>query len=404
MAKKTEMPQFGTLAGVKVVHATQSVAGPICAQLMADYGAEVIWIESPLSPDIARTGTGMAAQQDRRNQRTIALNIPSPEGKEIFFKLIKDADIFIETSRGGQYAKWGLTDEIMWEHNPRLVIVHISGFGQDGVAEYVTRASYDPIAQAFGCYMQLNGFPDRPPVPAFPVVADYLTGLLALSSALAALFKAKETGRGESIDVAQYEALMRFQNVYPLDYLNLGQVPVREGNHSRTAAGYGCYTCKDGKEVYMLFLGGGVLKNGLPFLGLEWGSEEFPSKLPVVFLGTPGGNKLEAKIKEYCSGKTADEVEQELNDIGVPCSKIMDYESAVNHPHYQARNVFVEWEKVDGKKVKGVNVFPKFKNNPGRIWRGAPGIGMDNEDILAELGLSPDEILKLYDKKVITKS
>ncbi|WP_258361132.1 L-carnitine CoA-transferase [Moorella sulfitireducens (nom. illeg.)] len=403
MAKRTDIPEFGPLSGIKVVHATMSVAGPIAAQLMADYGAEVIWIESPLSPDIARTGTGATAQQDRRNQRTIALNIPSPEGKEIFLKLIEDADIFIETSRGGQYSKWGLTDEVMWERNPRLVIVHISGFGQDGVEEYVFRASYDPVAQAFGCYMQLNGYPDRPPVPAMPVTADYLTGLLALSAGLAALLKAKETGKGESIDVAQYEALMRFQNNFAVEYLNHGKKPVREGNHSSTAAGYGSYTCKDGKEVYMLFLGGGVLKNGLSFLGLEYGSKDFPARMPVVFLGTPGGEKLEARIKEYCASKTAAEVEKELNAVGVPCSMVMDYETAVNHPHYQAREVFVEWEKVNGEKFKGINVFPKFKNNPGRIWRGAPGIGMDNEDILSELGYSPEDIEELYKKKVIIK-
>src|SRR5699024_3743493 len=155
---------------------------------------------SPISPDIASSGGGWAIEQDRRNQRTISLNIPDPEGKEVFLKMIEKTDIFLETSRGGQYSNWGLTDEKLWEHNPKLIIVHISGFGQEGDETYVNRASYDPIAQAFGGLMEINGFPDRPPIPAFPVMADYITGFFAISSALAALYKVQATGKGESID------------------------------------------------------------------------------------------------------------------------------------------------------------------------------------------------------------
>ena len=152
----TQQPKFGPLSGVKVINAALSVAGPFAAQLMAEWGADVLWLENVKTRDIVRNGTGYFAEAERKNERSMPLNIPTPEGKEILFKLLKETDIYIEASKGGQYDRWGLSDEVMWEANPKLVIVHISGFGQTGLPEYVRRGSYDPIAQAFGCYMQLS--------------------------------------------------------------------------------------------------------------------------------------------------------------------------------------------------------------------------------------------------------
>ena len=168
MAKRSDVPEFGPLAGIKMVHSAISFAGPFCAQIYAELGADVIWIESTLAFDTARV-TGWPCEQDRRNQRTISLNIPTPEGKEVFLQLIKEADVFLEASRGGQYDKWGLSDQVLWKQNPALVIIHVSGFGQYGVPEYVSRASFDPVAQAFGCLMHTNGYPDRPPIPALNI-------------------------------------------------------------------------------------------------------------------------------------------------------------------------------------------------------------------------------------------
>ena len=405
MPRRAEMPVFGTLAGVRVVHATQSVAGPMAAQMMADVGADVTWIENYMSPDFNRTGTQMSVHQDRRNQRAIGLNIPSPEGRKVFFDLLKNADIFIETSRGDQYKRWGLTDEVLWEQNPKLIIVHISGFGQTGVEEYVKRASYDPIAQAFGCYMYLNGFPDRPPVPAYPVPADYLTGMFAAFGAMAALHRVAQTGKGESIDCAQYETMIRCQWGFPMEYLNCGGMQkMREGSKSQVYAGYGAYQCRDGEYVYLLTLGGGICKRLFSVLGLEMGTDIFPEGLSSVLVTSPGAPVLEAKLDEFFSSRTAAEAERELLDAGVSCSMIMNYAMAVNNPQYKAREVFVEWEEpVHHKKLKGVGVFPKFKNNPGKVWRGLPSVGMDNEDVLLDIGYTQEQIDALYQCGAIGK-
>lgn len=402
--KQRDIPQFGPLSGVRVAHATNSVAGPFAAQLMADYGAEVTWLENSLAPDYLRyVSTGNTSAQDRRNQRNLALNIPSEEGRKVFLKLIENVDIFIEASKGGQYKRWGLTDEVLWEHNPSLVIAHISGFGQSGIPEYISRPSYDPIAQAFGCYMAMNGFPDRPPVPAFPVVGDYLTGMSAAIACLAAYHRAKETGVGDSIDVAQYEVMMRCQAGYPMNYAMQGMTVMPEGNHSTIYAGYGSYTCKDGRNIYMLTVGAGIFPKAVKFFHVE---DVFADAGEISFceINAPMAASYEQAIVEYFSSKNSDEAERELLESGIPCSRIMTYDLAMENPHYKAREVFVDWDDpVDGKTYTGVGVFPKFKKNPGQIWRGRPSIGMDNEDILGELGFGAEEIEALYQEKAIGK-
>ena len=210
--RRTDIPQFGPLQGVKVVHSSISIAGPFCAQLMADMGADVIWIENPKAPDIARGGgfhQGWSVELSRRNMRSMALDIPSEKGREVFLKMLAATDIFIEASKGGQYDRWGLSDEELWRANPALVIVHISGFGQAGEDSYVSRASYDPIAQAFGGLMYVNSLPGMAPFPSSQDVGDVYSGYLGAVGALAALYRARETGRGESVDIAQYEAVLR---------------------------------------------------------------------------------------------------------------------------------------------------------------------------------------------------
>jgi L-carnitine CoA-transferase len=402
MSVSTDIPKFGALQGLKVVHTSTALAGPFAADLMADYGADVLWIENALAPDPSRT-TPSIVDIDRRNQRNISLNILSPQGREIFLKLLKDADILIEASKGGQYKRWGLTDEVLWQTNPKLVIVHISGYGQEGDDRYIKRPAYDATAQAYGCYMQFNGFPDRGPIPAVLWQADYFAGFFAVTAALSSVIRAKDTGLGESIDVAQFEALLRVQSYFLMDYLNSGKKPVRTGGRSTIVAGWGSYTCKDGKEVYITCGSEYAVKSIIPLIGLEYGSPLFPEKMSCVFLGSPAEIPFEEKLKAFCRAHDAKEVERLMTDANVPCCVIYDYDMAVADPHYKARKVFIEWDDVAGKKIKGPTVVPRFKNNPGRIWRGAPTIGMDNESVLHELGLADEEIKKLYDLRVITK-
>lgn len=397
----TKIPEFGPLAGVKVINASLSVAGPFACQLMAEWGADVLWLENVKTRDITRNGTGYFAEAERKNERSMPLNIPSPEGKEILFKLLKDADIYVEASKGGQYEKWGLTDEVLWSVNPKLVIVHVSGFGQTGLPEYVKRGSYDPIAQAFGCYMQYNGFPDRDPIPANPQPCDFATGMMAGFAALAAYIKAKETGVGESIDVAQYEVMIRMLNSYPIEYLNLGMKYERAGNRNAKCVCYGLYKCKDGKCIYIAGIGAGITEKLCNMLGVEYGTELNPAGVPYYSPKSEGGQLMEGKLLAWLADKTAAEAETELLKIGIPAQLVMDLEDAEVNPHYIARETFTEWEAVDGRKLKGVNIVPKFKNNPGQVWRGCPTKGMDTREVLEHLGYDEAAINSLYEKEIV---
>ena len=403
--KHNDIPSFGLLSGLRVVMIGLSVAAPFAGQLYAEHGADVIWIENPKAVDSARVARkGGAWQQDRRNMRALTMNYRKGEGREAFLRLMAQTDVLIEASIGGSFAKAGFSDDVLWAQNPRLVIAHISGFGQTGVPEYVNRASYDPIAQAFGCAMRMNGMEGMPSFPAMPFPGDFAAAFYAFGISLAAVMKSRETGKGESIDIAQYELMVRLQANYPTDYLRYGLDYVKEGPHSRICACYGTYMCKDGNEIYTLFLGAGAVERGLAILGLEYGSELFPAGSTFVPVNTPAAEKLEAAMDAYVSTHTAEEVEAAFCAARVPCSRLMNYEQARTNPQYIARDVFTTWTAADGKTpIPGVNVMPKLANNPGKVWRGAPNIGMDNEDILGELGYSAEEIAAMYSEGLLDK-
>lgn len=400
MARTTDVPKFGQLSGVKVLSTGTVVAEPFAASLFAENGATVINVESALVPDVCRS-IKYAWNQEHRNELSLAVNIPTPEGREIFLKLIKWADIWMESSKGGTYAKWGLTDEFIWTQNPKLVIVHVSGFGQEGDPEYVKRASYDAVGQAFGGYMFLNGFPEpSPPLRANPYTCDYVTALNAAWAALAAFYRAQKTGKGESVDLAQFEMMTKIQLHYPMTYFQDGELLTRNGNADPKFAGYSVYKCKDGNYVFIGLVGGGPIARAKPLLGLE-NDPDFPPKMQLALVGTPAGEKLEAAIQAFCDKHDALEVDKIFMDHDVPCSVINTVAMMENNPHVIAREVFAEWDDPQYGRVKGVNVMPRYKREKGRIWRGAPLYGQDNSDVLCEFGYTQEEIDALYEKGVL---
>lgn len=396
--KNNNLPQFGVLQGLKVVHSTVSIAGPFGVQLLADQGADVIWIENSKAPDLARFTHSYAVEADRRNQRGMALNIPSPEGREIFLKLIKDADIFVEASKGGQYAKWGLTDDVLWEANPKLVIIHISGFGQTGLPNYVSRASYDQVIQAFSGYMYMNRNQETPPYAVGPCAADFFTGMYVAYSAMAAIYRVQKTGVGESVDLAQAEIMLRTQHRQS-DGLS-GNTTIVAGFPSPTA-GIGSYECKDGQYISCNLVGPSVFKKTCEFLGLDYGGPDIPEGTQMGRMNTNVGKIVHKALCDYFMTKTAAEAESEMQALNLSVNKVNTFEDVANDPQMKARGVIVEYPNAKGDTVRCAGPVPLFTKNPGRVWRHAPAYGMDNEEILKELGYSDEEIKKLYSDKII---
>ncbi|BDY03889.1 L-carnitine CoA-transferase [Ferrimonas sp. YFM] len=399
MSQKLFTPEFGPLAGVRVVFSGIEIAGPFSAQMMAEWGAEVIWIENVAYTDTIRVQPNYP-ELSRRNLHALSLNIFKDEGREAFLKLMETTDIFIEASKGPAFARRGITDELLWERNPKLVIAHLSGFGQYGTDEYTNLAAYNTIAQGFSGYLMQNGDIEQP-AAAFPYAADYFSGLTVTSAALAAFHKAKETGKGESIDVAMYEVMLRMGQYFMMDYFNGGKMAPRQyKGRDPYYAGCGLYKCEDG-YIVMEMVGVNQIEELFKDIGLGHllGTEAIPEGTQLIHrIECPHGQEIEDALDRYINTRSVAEVRERFAELKIACAKVLSAEDLEENPQYVARESITQWQTLKGDTCKGPNVMPKFKNNPCKIWRGMPGHGMDTAAILSEIGYSDEAIEQLAEK------
>lgn len=383
-------PSFGCLDDVKVVYAAVEEATPKAACIMAEWGADVTWIENTGAGDTVRD-TKYLKEAERRNQRGMALNYFSDEGREVLLKMLEGADIFMEASKGGTYARHGLSDEVLLERNPRLVIVHISGFGQSGEPDMVKRAAYDLTVMAYSGLMSQNGTQDQPMNPG-PYIGDYINSLMIIGSSLAALHKVEHTGKGEVIDLAMFETLMCIGEYYMVDYLNEGTIWPRPGARNQNLCGIGEYKCNDGFIGLCLY---GVDQNRylLETIGLGnlWGTKDIPEDTSGLWLSNPRAKEIEEHLEAYLATQSKFDVEADFSAHRIAAQVIKEYPDLVEEPHLQARDDWAQWETNEGKTFRGINVFPKFLGTPGRVWRAMPEQGQDSLSILEELGYSKEQ-------------
>lgn len=401
MSKKINTPEFGPLSGVRVVFSAMEIAGPFAAQMMAEWGAEVIWLEGTSYGDTIRVQKNYS-QYFRRNLHSLSIDIFSDEGREAFLKLIETADIFIESSKGPAFERKGLTDELLWEHNKALVIGHMSGYGHTGVEKYMKLPAYDHIAEAFSGYLIQNGDVDQP-IPPYPYAGDYASGFTLLSSVLAALYKASKTGIGESIDVAMYEALLCIGQYYMSDYFNEGKTyPRQTKGKDPMCAGVGVYKCSDG-HIVMDLVGWKQVKGLLTVMGEDHllGSGDYPEGTQMILGESSHAKYLEEKFDAFFAQKTVEEAVALFTELAVAGTKVLTIPELETTDQYIARENFIEWESMDGRTVKGINTVPKFKKNPGKVWRAMPDRGLDSDAILSELGYSSEEIKALEEKNIV---
>lgn len=401
------VPPFGPLQGIRVLDCGRFVAGPWASTYLGEFGAEVIHVEGPpfappysdptrglvpLLPEGAAPDEAVSESwvQYARNKLSLGVDLRRPEGRAILLDLVRRSDLFIESSRPGSFDRLALSDATLWEANPRLTIVHVSGYGQTGRPERLAAPSYDLIGQAFSGYLSLQGNPDPdPPMRAGTALNDTVTGLAAAAGALMGLVNAQRTGRGQSIDVAQYEVFFTLLENLALDYFARGVARGRHGSGHARLHPYDVHRARDGWVVVAAPTPDTWerLRRLLPGTDPRWADD-------AVRRAERG--RVDAAIAAYCRDRSIDELEAVGRAHDLAISRVYGIADIARDPHYRARGMFVEWDDPVAGRVKGAGVAPKFSQTPGGVWRGAPWLGQDNRRLLTDLlGYAPARVDEL---------
>jgi crotonobetainyl-CoA:carnitine CoA-transferase CaiB-like acyl-CoA transferase len=409
------VPKFGPLEGIRAVGTGVFVAQPYIGTKLAEFGAEVIHVER-LGGDTFRWTAPLLTRGPRvhgcdeaevtKNKLSMGLDLKHARGIELLMALWKISDVWMESSMPGTMERAGCSSELALAINPALVIVKVSTYGQYGREEYLGRPGYDALAQAYGGMMNITGDPSGPPQRAKTFTGDYITALTGWASTMMALWEVKKTGRGQVIDLAQFEAVAQTNgNVMPL-YTGEGATYGHTGNRPPGFQPYDTFKCSDG-WVYIAAVGGAIYARVPKFLGLDPGVYSFDAcSRDAVAVSSEKGRELDRRLREYCAARTALEVETALNNAQIGCVRVLGARDQYADEHYNAREMTVPvLDRQSGVPIRVYGVVPKFSLTPGRIWRGAPSIGDDTTDILAKLlNFSEPDIAKLYAEKVVHRA
>ncbi|MFZ1023155.1 MAG: CoA transferase [Thermoplasmata archaeon] len=407
------IPPFGPLSGVRVLDSARFVAGPWASTYLGEFGAQVIHIEGPpfhppysdpsrllppVLPDGVDPNRGVSESwvQYYRNKLSIGLDIRTARGRAVFLDLARHSDLWIESSRPGTYGRLDLSDETVRAVQPRLTIVHVSGYGQTGVPERVGAPSYDLIGQAYSGFLSLQGEPEpRPPMRAGTALNDTVTGLAAAAASLMGYISAQRTGKGQSIDVAQYEVFFTLLENLALDYFVRGVARGRFGTGHARLHPYDLFRATDGWVVVAAPTPESWVK--LRTL-IGFADPAFDDRMYRLAHRGP----VDAAIAAFCANRSLGELESLGRTHDVAISRVYAIPDIVRDEHYRAREMFVEWTDPVAGRVKGAGVAPKFDQTPGGVWRGAPWLGQDNVTILSDLlGYSAEQIATLKQEGVI---
>ena len=417
------VPSRGPLSGLKVLELGQLIAGPFAAKTLADFGAEVIKIEPPGNVAdgtggdplrkwrLLKDGTSVWWQVQSRNKRSLALDLKSPQAQELVRQLCADTDVLIENFRPGAMEGWGLAPDDLIKHNPRLIVLRISGYGQTG--PYRDRPGFGVVAEAMGGLRHLTAEPGRVPVRVGVSIGDTLAALhgvigilLALQHRHASVSPEAPQGRGQVIDVALYEAVFNCMESLLPEYSAFGAVRSPAGSALPGIAPSNAYLCKGGASAasvgaYVLIAGNGdsIFKRlmraiGRDDLASDMGLASNAGRVARV-------NEIDNAIGLWTGQHTVEEVLGALDKAAVPAGKIYTVADIAADPHYKARGMLGEVLMDDGSLLAVPGIVPKLSVTPGQQHRNAPTLGQDTHAVLRELGLTPEQIQGLQDKGIV---
>ena len=386
----------GPLDGVRVLDLSRFIAGPLCAQLLGDMGAEVIKVERPGGEDAREQGPryrgeSLYTMAFNRNKLGVTLDTRHPAAADILERLIRVSDVLVENYRPGTLASMGLDARRLHELNPGLVVTSLSGFGQTGPLS--ERALFDPIAQAMSGLMALTGDPDGPPVLTGTYIADHLAGLYGAIGTLLALFARQQTGAGQVVDIASLDAVFSCLGSRPLEVAMLGLVPGRHGSRDAFSSPANLFRASDG----YLYVHGGT-DPLFPRLSAVIGRPDLADdpRFRDVEGRMQAPDELEAAVSAWTAGRTVDEATEALAAAGIPVGPVAGVGDAVASAQIAARDMLVEVDHPTLGPVTLTGLPVKLSATPGGIRKAPPGVGEDNERVYRDLlGLGPEEVAAL---------
>jgi crotonobetainyl-CoA:carnitine CoA-transferase CaiB-like acyl-CoA transferase len=393
----------GPLEGIRVLDLPRFMAGPFGTAMLADYGADVIKVESPGEGDGARAwgppfagGESIYFLSVNRNKRSVTLNLRHPEGVALFLKLADRADVLVENFTPGTMSRLGIGEEVLRKRTPRLIYCAISGFGQTG--PYRDRSAFDLILQGMGGVMGTTGEEGGAPVRVGIPIADIAGGMYAAYAITLALLARNRTGTGQSLDVSMMDAQISWLSYYVGIYLTSGEIPPRRGSAHATVVPYQAFACADGRYITLgtgsdrLFrrfceVAGCALADDARF---RTNPDRIRHRAELIPL-------LEARFRT----RSASAWLEALQAAGVPCGPIYTVDEIVEDPQVRAREMLVEIDHPSAGRITVPGLPVKCSGTPGSIRRPPPRMGEHTVDVLTDLGVVPDEITRLRSLGVI---
>jgi crotonobetainyl-CoA:carnitine CoA-transferase CaiB-like acyl-CoA transferase len=393
----------GPLQGVRVLELGTTVAGPFCARLLADFGAEVIKIE-PAEGDPIRTsgkryrGKSLYAASLMRNKKLIGVDLRVPAGQDLVKRFAAKCDIVIENFRPGTLEKWGLGYDVLAKINPRLVLVRVSGYGQTG--PYSQRPGYGVVCEAVGGLRHVTGDPDRPPARANIALTDCITGVYAAFGAMMALRHSEHTGEGQVVDTALYECAFSFMDVHVGAYEKLGYIANREGASHSGSVVNNLFLTRDGHYVHVQ----GSQTNSFRRLCLAMGRPDIlqDARFNTRLERAKNADEIDAIVAAWMGARDYVAAERELAAHDVVFTRIFTMTEIFRDPHYQARGMLARVPDEELGSVTMAAPVPRLTRTPGVVRNSGGRVGRDTFDVLRGiLGLSAAEIARLEHDKII---
>ena len=410
-------PSTGPMAGIKVLELGTLIAGPFCARLLGEFGADVIKVEAPDGGDpirqwrILKEGNSLWWTVQSRNKRSITLNMKDPRAQAIARQLALEADIVIENYRPGVLEKWNLGYEQLRAINPALIMVRLSGYGQTGPMR--DAPGFGAIGESMGGLRYVSGHADRPPVRVGISIGDSIASLHGVMGALMALRHRDVTGgrwngkagtesiagQGQMVDVALYESVFNIMESLVPEYDHAGVVRERTGGALPGIVPSNTYTTGDGENIVIAGNGDAIFKR----LMLAIGRTDMAND-PVLANNAGRAARVEevdGAIQAWCATQEIDAALQILKAADVPVSKIYSVRDMMQDPQFLARSMFEQHAFNDGSPIKLPAVTPKLSETPGGTrWLG-PELGQHTDVVLQQLGYTTEQIAALREAGVL---